>query len=91
MHASEVVLWASLDNASLVTKRMTKVPGDMAHVIHVIPFEVFINSQQYKNDNIANFVLALPLKMNKTNEGCNFKIQNPVIFNFIFPNCTWIK
>ena len=27
----------------------------------------FINSPQYKNDNISNFVLAVPLKINKTN------------------------
>ena len=34
----------------------------------------FINSPQYKNDNIANFVLAVPLKINKTNGIYNFKM-----------------
>ena len=33
----------------------------------------FIISPQYKNDNIANFVLALPLEMKKIIEDCNFK------------------
>ena len=37
-------------------------------------FEVFTNSSQHKNDNIANFVLALPLEMNKTDEVFNFEI-----------------
>ena len=30
--------------------------------------EVFTNSPQYKNADIANFVLAVPLEMNKNNE-----------------------
>ena len=40
-------------------------------------FEVFINSPQYKNGNIAIFVLALSsLEMNKINEDGNFRIHN---------------
>ena len=35
----------------------------------------FTNSQQYKNSNIANFVLDLPLEMNKTNEDRNLEMQ----------------
>ena len=39
-------------------------------------FEVFINSPQYKNGNIAIFVLALSLEMNKINEDGNFRLHN---------------
>ena len=39
-----------------------------------IAIEVFTNSPQYKNANIANFVLAVPLEMNKNNEVCNIQI-----------------
>ena len=35
---------------------------------------VFINSLQHKNANIAKFVLAVPLEMNKTNEVFNFEM-----------------
>ena len=39
------------------------------------PLEVFANSPQYKNADIANFVLAVPLEMNKNNEVYNmFKV-----------------
>ena len=34
---------------------------------------VFTNSTQYRNANIANFVLALPLEGNWTNVVCNLK------------------
>ena len=35
------------------------------------PLEFFILSPQHKNANIANFVLTVPLEMNKTNEILN--------------------
>ena len=35
----------------------------------------FANSPQYKNANIANFVLSVPLEMNWTNEVWNFEMQ----------------
>ena len=44
-------------------------------VSRILTFEVFTNCLQYENDNIANFVLALPLKMNKSNEVCNLEIH----------------
>ena len=37
--------------------------------------ESFTNSPQYKNTNIANFVLAIPFKLNQTNEVCNLEKQ----------------
>ena len=36
--------------------------------------EVFTNSPQYKNANIANFVLAVPLEINKNNEFHNIQM-----------------
>ena len=36
--------------------------------------EFFKNAPQYKNANIANFVLALPLETNQTNEISNLEI-----------------
>ena len=33
--------------------------------------EVLANSTQYKNANIAHFILAVQLEINKTNEVCN--------------------
>ena len=37
---------------------------------------IITNSPQYRNDNIANFVSALPLEMNLTNEFCNLEMQS---------------
>ena len=37
--------------------------------------EVFTNSLQYKNANIADFVLDEPLKFNQSNEVCNLEIE----------------
>ena len=34
----------------------------------------FIKSPQYKNANIANFVLAMSFKINKTNEVCHLEM-----------------
>ena len=34
----------------------------------------FTKSPPYKNANIANFVLAVPLEMNETSEVCNLEI-----------------
>ena len=36
------------------------------------PIEFF--TSQYKNANVANFVLAVPLEMSRTNEVCNLKM-----------------
>ena len=36
--------------------------------------EFFTNSLQYENANIANFDLALPIKIRKSNKMCNIKI-----------------
>ena len=36
--------------------------------------EVFTNSLQHKNTNIANFVLAVPFEMNMTNEIWNLNM-----------------
>ena len=36
--------------------------------------DVFTNFRQYKNANIANFVLAVPLEINKTNGVYNLKV-----------------
>ena len=36
--------------------------------------EFFTISPQYKNANIANFILALPLKINKSNEVYNLEM-----------------
>ena len=38
------------------------------------PIEIFTNSPLHKNANIANFVLAVPFKINKTNEVCNLEM-----------------
>ena len=35
---------------------------------HCKLFEVLTKSSQYKNGNISNFVLAMPLEMNETDE-----------------------
>ena len=37
---------------------------------HKCPLGFFTNFPQYKNANIANFILAVPLEMNKTNKVC---------------------
>ena len=34
----------------------------------------FTNFPWYKNANIANFILAVPLEMSQTNEVCNFEM-----------------
>ena len=50
---------------------------------------LFTNSQQHKNVNIAKFVFAVPLKINLTNEVCNFEnviFLYPLISNFTFTN-----
>ena len=39
-----------------------------------VTIEVFTNSLEYKNDNIANFVLALSWEKNNINEICNLKM-----------------
>ena len=36
--------------------------------------EFFTNSPQYNNANIANFTLAVPLKINKTNKMNNLEM-----------------
>ena len=38
--------------------------------------EFFRNSLQHKNANIANFVVAAPLEMDKTNVVCNLKCNS---------------
>ena len=38
--------------------------------------EFFTNSPQYKNANIADFVLALPFKINWSNELCNLETKS---------------
>ena len=50
--------------------------------------EVFTNSSQYKNANIANFVLAVPLECNWTNKVCSIKIYftHTLVSNFTFTN-----
>ena len=53
----------------------------------VSQIEVFINSLQYKNDNIANFVLALPLKINSINEDCSFKKEVSKTHYYLFHIC----
>ena len=40
----------------------------------MLPREVFTNFSQYKNVNIANFVLAVPLERNWMNEFCNLEM-----------------
>ena len=37
---------------------------------------VFTNSLQYKNANIANFILAVPSERNWTNDICNLEIYS---------------
>ena len=41
--------------------------------VHIYIGEFFTNSLQYNNANIANFVLALPFKIKKTNEDYNLE------------------
>ena len=41
---------------------------------HTTSIEFFTNSGQYKNANIANFVLPLPLKINQYNNVCDLEI-----------------
>ena len=43
-------------------------------VICAVTVGFFTNSTQYKNVNIANFVIAVPLDMNETSEVCNLEI-----------------
>ena len=38
------------------------------------PKEIFTNAAQYKDANVANFVLALPLEKNRTKEVYNFEM-----------------
>ena len=40
----------------------------------VAPIRVFTNFPQYKNTNIANLVLAVPLEKNWANEVCNIEM-----------------
>ena len=54
----------------------------------------FTNSAQYKNANTANFVLAVALEMNWTNEVWNFEnviLLHPLISNFTFTNTMYCK
>ena len=37
--------------------------------------EFFTNSRQYMNINFSNFILAVPLQMNQTNEFCNLEFM----------------
>ena len=39
-----------------------------------IPIEFFLNSPQYKNANVANLVLAIPLQVDWANEVYNFEM-----------------
>ena len=41
---------------------------------HGFSHRVFTNSLQYKNANISNFLSALPLKINWSNEECNLEM-----------------
>ena len=42
-------------------------------VVTCVPKEVFANSQQCKYANIANLILAVPLKVNLANELCDLE------------------
>ena len=48
----------------------------MNHTLHV-QLEFFTNASRYKNANIANFILAVPLENNNINEVYNLEIQFP--------------
>ena len=48
--------------------------GGCIRVALTFLLEVFTNSTQYKNANIANLVLAVPLKVNQTKEVCNLEM-----------------
>ena len=48
---------------------------------------VFTNSLQYNNANIANFVLAVPLKVTWTNEVCN--LENVILLHLLISNFTF--
>ena len=48
-----------------------------------VTVEFFTNSQLYKNDNIANLILAVTLERNCTSEVCNLKILSHFIENFL--------
>ena len=41
--------------------------------VHIYIVKLFTNSLQYKNANIANFVLGLSFKIKKTNEDYNLE------------------
>ena len=59
-----------------------KYGGEFSTIIKIIrkvslyyhKIEVFTNSLQYKNANIANFILAVPFRMSLTNEICNLNM-----------------
>ena len=40
----------------------------------IAQIEFFAIALQYKNGNIANFILALPLQINWSNKACNVEI-----------------
>ena len=49
----------------------------------VTVIKVFTISPQYKNANIANFVMAAPLKIKKTNKVCNLESNPFTTWNLI--------
>ena len=51
-----------------VLSRVVRTLRLRLELTQLVLVEVFTNSPQCKNDNIANFVLAMPLEMTKTNE-----------------------
>ena len=57
--------------SSIFEKNFT-TNNEQSNLFHTLEF--FTNSPQYKNANIANFILALPLKINYSNEACNLEI-----------------
>ena len=50
------------------------IPSNRLSEFHHGALEFFTNSPQYKNVNIANFVLALSLKIKYSHRTCNLEI-----------------
>ena len=62
--------WKGLMVISILRSK-NPVYVSQTHFIDMGTIEFFTNSPEYKNANIANFILAVPSERNWTNEDCN--------------------
>ena len=60
-------------------KNTEKERKSSSHLLTCATLKVMSKLEEYKNANIANFVLAMLYEMKKTNKVYNFKIYSPYV------------